>query len=273
MKIDLHSHSTHSDGATSAVDLVHKMKAAGVDIFALTDHDTTEGVAEAQTAGRKIGVEVVEGIEVSSRYEQHDVHVLGIGVDVGNDAFQKRLTAMRASRRDRVEKICAELGKLGVTLDPKAVFAEAGGKSVGRKHVARAMVKAGLVRGEQEAFDKYLASGKPANVPPHELSPAEAADLIRAAGGIAVLAHPGFFDDDDLVERLLDLSKVRGLEVWHQYESPAKAPRYEGVARRRDLVMTGGSDFHGDEHKHAVELGVYLTPPEQWARLRAFLGR
>ena len=273
MKIDLHSHSTHSDGLTTAVDLVHKMKAAGVAIFSLTDHDTTEGVEEAVVAGKKLGVEVVPGIEISSRYANEDVHVLGIGVDIASKPMQEKLAAMRASRIARVEKICAELGKLGKVLDAKAVFAEAGGKSVGRKHVARAMVKAGLVKTQQEAFDQYLGSGKPANVPPNELSPAEAVGLVRSAGGIAVLAHPGFFDDDGLVERILDETPVEGIEVFHQYDSPRKHLRYAGMAERRDLIMTGGSDFHGEAHKHAVELGVHLTPPAQWRRLAARLGR
>ena len=273
MKIDLHSHSTHSDGLTTAVDLVHKMKAAGVTIFALTDHDTTEGVGDAVAAGRKIGVEVVPGIEVSARFNGADVHVLGIGLDAGSSSLQSRLTAMRASRIERVERICAALGTLGLALSPKAVFAEAGGKSVGRKHVARAMEKAGLVKTQQEAFDKYLATGKPANVAPNELSPADAAELIREAGGVSVLAHPGFFDDDALVERILDATPVRGLEVWHSYDSPKKHLRYEAIAHRRDLVMTGGSDFHGENHKHAVELGVHVTPADQWRRLEAMLGR
>lgn len=273
MTIDLHSHSTHSDGLTTAVDLVHKMKAAGVTIFALTDHDTTEGVAEAVAAGKKIGVEVVPGIEVSARFEGQDVHVLGFGLDIGSTALQSKLSAMRTSRIERVEKICAELGKLGLTLPSKAVFAEAGGKSVGRKHVARAMEKAGLVRTQQEAFDRYLGSGMPANVAPNEVSPAEAAGIVRSAGGVPVLAHPGFFDDDALVERILDVTPVRGLEVWHSYRSATKHLRYAEMARRRDLVMTGGSDFHGEQHKHAVELGVYGTPPDQWRRLAGLLGR
>ncbi len=273
LKIDLHSHSTHSDGLTTAVDLVHKMKAAGVGLFALTDHDTTEGVEEAVIAGKKIGVEVVPGIEVSSRYESQDVHVLGIGVDITSKALQEKLALMRKSRIERVEKICAELGKLGKTLDARAVFAEAGGKSVGRKHVARAMEKAGLVKTQQEAFEKYLGAGKPANVAPNELSPAEAAEMIRLAGGVPVLAHPGFFDDDDLVERILDKTPVQGIEVYHQYDSPQKHLRYAGMAQRRDLLMTGGSDFHGEAHKHAVELGVHLTPVAEWRRLAARLVR
>ncbi len=273
MKIDLHTHSAHSDGRHRPAELVALAKAAGVGILALTDHDSTEGIAEAVEAGRRSGVEVVPGIEVSSRFEGRDVHVLGIGIDIGSRPFQERLEGMRASRRERVSKICDSLGKLGMKLSPDLVLAEAGGKSVGRKHVARAMVKAGLVGREQEAFDRYLASGRPANVPPNDLTPADAARLIRLAGGVAVLAHPGFLDDDAVVERILDSAPLRGIEVFHRYDSDVKHLRYAGLARRRDLLMTGGSDFHGDDTSPDGGLGAFTTPPEEWRKLAGLLGR
>jgi len=265
MKVDLHSHTTCSDGRNPPAELVRLAKAAGIDVLAVTDHDTTEGIREAAREGRRIGVRIVPGIEMSSRFGAEDVHILGIGIDPADRALQKRLTAMRRARKTRVRKICAALAGLGMRLDPADVLAEAGGKSVGRKHVARAMVKRGLVRSEGEAFDKYLGTGGPANVAPTELSSAEAAKLIRAAGGVPILAHPHFFGDDKVVESILDASGVRGIEAYHRFERPRKYLAYLAMARERNLVVTGGSDHHGDAHPRNASLGVFLTPPDQWA--------
>ncbi len=242
---------------------------AGLDILAVTDHDTTDALDEAVASAK--GVRIVAGIEVSSTFEGHDVHILGIGVDRTHAAFQATLTRLKAGRRERVAKICAALATLGLKLSADEVLAEAGGKSVGRKHVARAMVKKGLVRGESEAFGKYLGVGSPAHIPANELSPADAVRLVRQAGGVPVLAHPGFLEDDARVERVLDESGARGIEVWHRYESTEMYKRYLDIARRRDLIATGGSDFHGDDHPNNAGLGRFLTPIEEWRRLERLL--
>jgi hypothetical protein len=267
-RVDLHAHTTRSDGATPPRDLVRLAREAGVDVLAVTDHDTTEAVEEALDAGKELGVRVVPGIEMSSRFEGRDVHLLGIGIDHRSPELQAGLAELHRQRRERVVRICGKLAELGRALDPAQVLAQAGGKSVGRKHVARAMVKAGLVATVDEAFDRYLAEGSPANVPANELSARDAARLIARHRGVAVLAHPGFFDDDALVERLLDDAPlVRGIEVYHRYDSPRKHLRYLGIAHRRHLLVTGGSDFHGDEHPHNAGLGGFVTPPERWKDL------
>jgi predicted metal-dependent phosphoesterase TrpH len=265
MKVDLHSHSTASDGNVSPRELVLRAKAAGVDVLALTDHDTVDGVEEALDEAKAAGIRLLPGIEMSSRFEGRDVHVLGLGLDWRSAPLRARLEEIKAKRRERVGRICAALRGLGVELSEAEVFAQARGKSVGRKHVARAIVKKGLAGHDQEVFDRWL--GK-IDIPVHELPPQEAAGLIRGAGGLAVFAHPGFLDDDVLVERILDAAPgIRGIEVWHRYSSPRKHLRYLDVARRRNLKATGGSDYHADEHPNNAKLGDYLTPSERWNNL------
>jgi predicted metal-dependent phosphoesterase TrpH len=274
MKVDLHSHTTASDGNTPPRDLVRLAKAAGVDVLAVTDHDTVDAIPECLEEAKAVGIRVVPGIEMSALFEGEGVHVLGLGIDWRSSRLGAVLDGIKARRRERVDLICAALGKAGAALSPEEVLAEARGKSVGRKHVARALVKKGLVRSEAEAFHRWLGTGGPADVRVHEMPPQEAATLIREHGGVAVLAHPGFFDDDARVERILDAAPaIRGIEVWHRYDAPRKHLRYLEVARRRDLRATGGSDYHGDEHRHNGGLGAFLTPWECWKNLAIGMAR
>ncbi|MBI3856690.1 MAG: PHP domain-containing protein, partial [Planctomycetes bacterium] len=221
--------------------------------------------------GRAQGVRVIPGIEVSSRFEGHDVHVLGFGIDSASPALQARLAELHEGRRVRVGRICARLGELGVGLEAAEVLQEAGGKSVGRRHVARAMVKKGLVASIDEAFNKYLGQGSPANVAANEMTPADAARLILDHGGIASFAHPGFLDDVSTVERILDSAPIRAIEVFHRYRSSTKHLRFLELARRRQLRVTGGSDFHGDDHPKNGSLGSFTTPPAFWKELEKSL--
>lgn len=272
LKVDLHTHTTCSDGRTPPRELIRLAKRTGLHVIAVTDHDSVEALPECIDEGRAQGIRVLSGIEVSSRFEGHDVHVLGFGLDHASASLQKRLAELHESRRVRVGKICEKLGALGVALDPAEVLREAGGKSVGRRHVARAMVKKGVVQSIPEAFDKYLGQNSPANVPANELSPTDAARLILDHGGVPSFAHPGFLDDDALVERILDCSPIRALEVFHRYRSSTKFRRYLDIARRRDLRVTGGSDFHGDDHPKNGALGSFTTPPAFWKELEKSLG-
>jgi len=265
--VDLHTHTTCSDGRTPPRELIRLAKQTGVHVIAVTDHDSVEAVPECLDEGQRLGVRVVPGIEVSSRFEGHDIHVLGIGLDPAAPGLLARLAELHESRRVRVGKICEKLAALGVALEPAEVLREAGGKSVGRRHVARAMVKKGLVGSLNEAFDKYLGQGSPANVPANELTPADAARLILDHGGIPSFAHPGFLDDDSVVEKVLDSSPIRAIEVFHRYRSATKHLRYLDLARRRNLRVTGGSDFHGDDHPKNGSLGSFTTPPPFWKEL------
>lgn len=267
MKVDLHTHTTCSDGHTPPRELIRLAKRTGLDVIAVTDHDSVEALPECIDEGKAQGVRVIPGIEVSSRFEGHDVHVLGFGLDHASASLQKRLGELHESRRMRVGKICEKLAGLGLALDPADVLREAGGKSVGRRHVARAMVKKGHVGSIPEAFDRYLGQNSPANVPAHEMTPGDAARLILDHGGVPSFAHPGFLDDDVLVERILDATPIRALEVFHRYRSATKFRRYLDIARRRNLRVTGGSDFHGDDHPKNGALGSFTTPPSFWKEL------
>jgi 3',5'-nucleoside bisphosphate phosphatase len=269
--VDLHTHTTLSDGHTPPRELIRLAKRVGVHVIAVTDHDTVEAVPECLDEGKAQGVRVIPGIEVSSRFEGHDVHVLGFGLDHRSPALLSRLSELHEGRRVRVGKICEKLGGLGVALDPAEVLREAGGKSVGRRHVARAMLKKGLVRSLDEAFDKYLGQNSPANVPANEMTPADAARLILDHGGIPALAHPGFLDDVGVVERVLDSAPIRAVEVFHRYRSTTRHLRYLELARRRALRVTGGSDFHGDDHPKNGSLGSFTTPPVFWKELEKSL--
>jgi hypothetical protein len=272
--VDLHSHTTCSDGQSAPRELVRQAAAAGVQVLAVTDHDSVEALPECLEEAKACGVRVVAGIEISSRFEGHDVHVLGYGLEWEAPGLQARLAELHRGRRERVAAICGKLRELGVGLDPSEVLAQAGGKSVGRRHVARAMLKKGLVESLEEAFGRYLGAGSPANVPANELSPADAARLVRAHGGVAVLAHPGFLDDDAVVERILDAAPgIRGIEVYHRYRSARKHLRYLEVARRRGLLVSGGSDFHGDANPKNAGLGEHRCPPADWKEFERLLGR
>lgn len=265
--VDLHTHTTCSDGHTPPRELIRLAKRTGVHVIAVTDHDSVEAVPECLDEGRLLGVRVVPGIEMSSRFEGHDIHVLGYGLDHAAPALLARLGELHEGRRIRVGKICEKLAGLGLALDPAEVLREAGGKSVGRRHVARAMVKKGLVGSLEEAFNRYLGQNSPANVPANEMTPADAARLILGHGGIPSLAHPGFLDDDAVVERVLDASPIRAIEVFHRYRSATRHLRYLELARRRNLRVTGGSDFHGDDHPKNGSLGSHTTPPGFWKEM------
>jgi hypothetical protein len=265
IRADLHSHTTCSDGFTPPRELVREARAAGLDVLAVTDHDSVEALPECLDEAKSAGLRVLPGIEMSSIFEGKDIHVLGFGLDHAAKELRDVLSSLHEKRRARVFKICEKLATLGVSLDPKTVLDEAGGKSVGRRHVARAMVKKGIVASIDEAFSKFLGADSPANVPAGEMTPAEAASLIRRFGGLAVLAHPGFLEDAVQVERVLDSAPViRGIEVYHRYRSSTKHRIYLEMARRRNLLVTGGSDFHGDRNPRNAALGSMIYPSVHW---------
>lgn len=264
MIVDLHSHTTASDGRVAPRDLVRLARAQGVHVLAVTDHDSVEAIPECLEEGRVQGVRVIPGIEMSSRFEGHDVHVLGYGIDHSAPALLERLGELHRSRRIRVDRICEKLRALGLGLEPAEVLKEAGGKSVGRKHVARALLAKGLVRSLEEAFARYLGQGSPANVAANDWTPEQAARFILQFGGVPSLAHPGFLADPALPERILDSAPIRAIEVFHRYRSSTRHLTYLDLARRRQLRVTGGSDFHGDEHPNNGSLGSFTCPPKYW---------
>jgi predicted metal-dependent phosphoesterase TrpH len=253
-------HSTASDGSVAPAQLVVAAAAAGLSAIALTDHDTIDGVAEARRVADEYGVEVIAGVELSAFEAERETHLLGLHLD-RIDRIVDALAAFRHSRRVRAERIVAVLNGLGVPITLDAVLAEAAGGAIGRPHIARALIAGGWVRDSREAFDRYLGFRKPAFVPKLTLGLAEAIDLIHAAGGIAVLAHPGGAGVRQWLEQLAALG-LDGVEVRHPGHSAEDMARLAALCDFLDLVPSGGSDWHGAMAGSRI-LNV-MRVPEEW---------
>ncbi len=262
--VDMHMHSTMSDGALTPTELVERAARSRVEVMALTDHDTTAGLSEARHAAELQGIEFVNGIEISA-WSEREVHILGYFIDPENEALKTRLHEFHDGRRQRVLEICDRLRAYEVELDPDDVFSLAE-RSVGRPHVAKALVNGGHVKTFSEAFDRYIGSGAVAYVPASRISAEEAIGLIHNAGGIASLAHPGV---DGLTGRLADFSDmgIDAVEVGHPSHSRSTSRRLTESAATLKLGATGGSDFH---HPHGTcELGGYGVTRETLSALES----
>jgi 3',5'-nucleoside bisphosphate phosphatase len=263
--VDLHTHSTASDGAASPSELAARAAAAGLVAIALTDHDTIDGVAAARAAGAAIGLDVIAGVELSANDGDQEVHLLGLHLaDVAPIAAM--LDDLRSARRRRAEAIVAVLRAAGVPVTIDAVLAEAGTGAVGRPHVARALIAGGWVRDQREAFDRYLGAGRPANVAKQRLSVADAIQMVHAAGGVAVVAHPGRDGTRARLEALQSMG-VDGVEIRHPSHSAEDVARLGALATHLQLLPSGGSDWHGATDGPRV-LGA-LKVPATWATLQA----
>lgn len=251
--------------------LVITAREHGVGTLALTDHDTTAGLDEALTEGRRIHIDVIPGVEINTDVDEFEVHVLGYYVDHTRADFQAFLTRMRAGRVDRARAMVEKLHELHVPVEWARVEAIAAGASVGRPHVARALVEARRVATVQEAFERFLGRRGPAYVPRLAVSPEEAVDAVRAAGGVPVLAHPGWASSGPVIERVPGLVAhgLAGIEVYYPDHTAEMIAQYLEVARRYGLVATGGTDFHGGSLATRVPPGSVNVPPEVVPALRA----
>lgn len=268
---DLHTHTKASDGTCDPAENVRLAKEAGLTAVAITDHDTVAGVPEALEAGAEFGVEVIPGVEVSSVGRGQDIHVLGYFVPYEDAAFQERLVGLRETRHERNQLLIARLQELGIPITLENVYRRKQGtdKNIGRPHIAEELMELGVVASINEAFEKYLGKEGAAYVNPPRITPQEAITLIKDAGGAAVLAHPGLYDADDLVQELIAFG-LDGIEVNHPDNNAEQRARYTAWANEHGLVMTGGSDFHGwrgEEPFHAM-LGTHTAPMEAVERLR-----
>ena len=243
--VDLHTHTTASDGTLPPEALVREAVRQGVRVLAVTDHDSTEGLPAALAeARRQPPLEIVPGLEINCDVPGAEVHVLGYCVDWEAAWFQAFLREQRAERRARVVRIAGRLAELGMPIDADEVLALVQEGAAGRPHVARVMVARGYVKSVREAFDRYLHAGGPAHVPRRRLTPAEAVGVIRRARGVPVLAHPGLADQDELVPGLV-AAGLEGIESYYPEHSAARTAHYVDLCREHGLVATGGSDFHG----------------------------
>jgi predicted metal-dependent phosphoesterase TrpH len=239
---DLHNHTLHSDGVLSPEELVDLAARRGVTALALTDHDTLEGLDAAVRRGREHGIEIVPGIELSVESEGKDIHLLGYFVS-RPQVMQAALRDIQKERVQRAERIVERLAELGCRIEYEAVAARARGGVVGRPHIALELLEHGFVVSLNDAFDRYIGSDGPAYVAKRTLTLEEGVRLLREAGAVPVVAHPGVSDCDELLPRLRDLG-VLGLEVWHPQHDERSVRQYRSAAQRYGLVPTGGSDFH-----------------------------
>lgn len=270
MRIDLHTHTNASDGLLAPAELVRAARAAGLSALGIADHDTVNGIEEALGAAVE-GITLVPGVEINAYHGDFEYHILGYFVDHRDADLARALGELREARVRRMHLIVSKLGDLGMEVSPGEILAVSGDASVGRPHIARVMLDKGFVSSMREAFDRFIGEGKPAYAPRSKLTPLEAIGVIKAAGGLAVLAHPGLFGGDELIPRLAAWGIV-GIEVYTPDHTGAQIARYRGFARELGLICTGGSDFHGWNGPSGNTLGVARTPPGEFARLLELAG-
>jgi predicted metal-dependent phosphoesterase TrpH len=261
--VDLHVHSTASDGSRAPADVVQEARRVGLAAFALTDHDTVAGIAEATAAAASLGVRVVPGVELSAVEGDVETHILGLHLSDTRD-LEARLVVLRDMRRTRAERIVRRLNELGVRIAIPAVLEQAAGGAIGRPHIARAMIAEGWAIDFRDAFDRYLGNGKPAFVPKDRLPVSEAIELIHRAGGLAVLAHPASAGTRERVEEFVGLG-IDGLEVRHPSHTADDVARLSALVEHFGLVPSGGSDWHGSGDGPRT-LGAMRIPPEWLSR-------
>jgi 3',5'-nucleoside bisphosphate phosphatase len=272
MRIDLHTHSSVSDGTDTPEELVRKAAAAGLDVVALTDHDTLDGLDAAVAEGQRIGVQVLRGMELSCSRRGDSVHLLAYGVDPFNADLVAEMALVRGGRKGRLAGVLTKLAELGVPVSEAEVMAQVGDSpSVGRPHIADAMIKAGHVRDREEAFDRFLAEGGPAHVQRYAIELERGVDLVHAAGGVAVIGHPwGRGREHVLPPALLSALTAEhaldGVEVDHQDHDANTRVQLRALAMELGLLVTGSSDYHGTG-KLDHDLGCNTTAPEVYVDL------
>lgn len=262
--VDLHMHSTASDGSRAPADVVRAAQRAGLAAIALTDHDTVDGIAEARRAGEELGVRVVAGVELSAVEGDTETHLLGLLLR-DTSVIERALSGLRDMRERRARRIVEQLEAVGVHISMDSVLAQAGQGAVGRPHVARALIAEGWAVDSRDAFDRYLAAGRPAYVPKEQLGMSDAIGMIRDAGGLAVLAHPGAAGTRERIVALRALG-LDGVEVKHPSHSPADTARLGALVKELDLVPSGGSDWHGAADGPRT-IGMMQVPAE-WLALQ-----
>ena len=259
MLVDLHTHTTASDGKLTPSQLVRYAREKDLRAIAVTDHDTVEGTEEAVSAGKREGIEVVPGIEISVDYTPGSMHMLGYFITGGSHRLQEKLSLLQDSRADRNPKIIEKLNELGIAIDYDEVLKVSGGGQVGRPHIAQVLMQRGYTKTIQEAFDKYLGKGAPAYFDKFRLEAHDAISMIMDAGGIPVLAHPFTLyckssnDLEQLITQLVDHG-LQGIEVFYPEHNKQQTAEYHLLAKRHNLLVTGGSDFHG-AHMAGADLG------------------
>lgn len=267
---DLHTHSTASDGVDSPSRVSERAAAAGLEAYALTDHDSIDGVAEARQRGRELGVEVLAGAELTAYVGSREVHILGYRLDITHEGLRAHCRSFREQRDWRAGEIARRLEAAGAPIDIDAVRRSADGGSIGRPHLAQALLAAGHVATMEEAFERFLGDGGPANVPKSNMPPAQVIAIIREAGGVAVLAHPGLGNQFDLIPAMAG-DGLSGIEVFHSAHTGEHVQAALTATHERGLLRTGGSDCHGALPGRTPNLGRFGLDESRWRTLRRAL--
>ncbi|HUU57640.1 MAG TPA: PHP domain-containing protein [bacterium] len=277
--VDLHVHTSYSDGSFTPAEVVRRAVNLGLSALAITDHDGVDGNAEAFAEGAQNGLEVIPGVEMSCNFTPKNVHVIGLFIDPAEERLVATLEEVREYRRLRNPKVLEKLAELGMPIALEEVAAKAKGRTLGRPHIAEVMVEKGYVADFQEAFEKYLAHNKPAYVHRRRLTAEEGIDLIHGAGGLAFLSHPGIYAlpariTENMIYKLIRAG-LDGVEVYYSDHLPTDTAFLKRIVDEYDLLAAGGTDFHGDA-KPGIEVGVgrgdLEVPYELVARMKARLG-
>jgi predicted metal-dependent phosphoesterase TrpH len=268
MLADLHIHTTSSDGASTPEEVVRMAAHAKLRAVSITDHDTMDGIGPARAEAVLQGIDILDGVELSTECDGLEVHILAYCIGPENIRFQEYLTLFRSARLNRAQKIVAKLQNLGIDISFDQVLKLSGSGSVGRPHIAQAMLTTGKIGSIAEVFEHYIGIGKPAYEPRLKYHPVEMVRLVRKLGGVPVLAHPGISCDYDLIMSLVDAG-LQGLEVYHPKHSRELEEYYLGLCRTHGLAATGGSDFHGVGVTGHGRLGEARVPYAAVLQLRA----
>ena len=270
--IDLHLHTTASDGLLTPAVLVTRAAAVGLSVISVTDHDTVAGLSEAADAAARLSLRLVSGIEITAVEKGRDVHILGYFFQADSGVLAQFLREQRRDRLRRVREMIARLQELGCGIEQEPLLARAaeGSRSIGRPAIADALIAAGHASDRNDAFARLIGRGRPAFVPRHGPGGAAVIQVIHAAGGLASLAHPGVLGADELIPALA-AAGLDALEVWHSDHSPQQQEHYGDLAARLGLARSGGSDFHGDGVHRACAVGGVTVPPHDFSRLESLV--
>jgi predicted metal-dependent phosphoesterase TrpH len=263
--VDLHIHSTYSDGALTPAEIVREAERAGLKAVGITDHDSVDGLEIARIEGKKSGIEVVGGVEMSVSTMDLDVHHIGYFVDPNGSELRRYLEFFKETRLDRAHRMVKRLNELGVDLNLDTVLGIGGEGSIGRMHIAKALVREKLCPTIDAAFGRYLRDGGPAFVEKYRMSAEKAIRVIHEAGGVAVLAHPGFYSNEELMNHLFDVG-LDGLEVYNPKHTEIQILRFQQIVQDHKGVGSGGSDFHGGRD-NASPLGSFKVPYSVMTRM------
>ncbi len=260
-------HSLLSDGTDTPEALVMMAQAAGLTTISITDHDMIDAIEPALVQGKESGLEIIPGIEFTTDAVGNELHILGYYIDRRNPQFLAALGKIQADRVARIYKIVEKLKEMNVAIEAEDVLSLSGKKAPGRPHVARAMIKKGIVGSFKEAFNRYLDSRGPAYVPHFKMLPNETIRLITDCGGIAVFAHPAVSDCDQLIPGLM-ADGLKGIEAYYSGHRPEQTEHYVGLAKKYGLLVTGGSDYHGENSGREIKLGQFTIPDHLVEMLR-----